>query len=120
MEGVVNGHSLDQRGVEEMTKLGHQVAPLVPLGVVAEEAVQRGVEGVCDLQLGTQGVDEAATCAGLGVVEGGGQRADRCPGVAQRVVVLHLDTVTPQRIYTCPLNAWLAVRTVTHSVYGLM
>lgn len=47
----VDRHSLDQRGVKELAELSYQAAPLVLLGVVAEEAVQRGVKRVSDLHL---------------------------------------------------------------------
>ena len=76
---AVAGHRLDQRGVEELTKLGHQAAPLVVPGVVAEEAVQGGVEGVGYLHLGAQRVDDVVTGRGFRVVDGCGQRTDTAP-----------------------------------------
>lgn len=51
MQRAVDGHGLHQCGVEELAKLCHQAAPLIFPGIITEEAVQQGVERVCDLHL---------------------------------------------------------------------
>lgn len=90
MQRAVDWHGLHKRGVEELAELRHQAAPLILSSVVTEEAVQRGVEGVGDLHLRPQSVDDVTARAGLGVEDGGGQRADRAPRPGQGVVIFHL------------------------------
>lgn len=86
----MNWHRLDQCRVEELAKLCHQTAPLVLLGVIAEEAVERGIEGVCDFYLWSKSINNVATSTGLRVEDGSGQWADWAPGLIQRVIILHL------------------------------
>lgn len=100
VQGIINWHGLDQCSMEELSELCHQAAPLVLLGVVAEEAVQWGVKGVCDLHLWPQCVDNTATGTGLRVEDGSGQRADWAPGLGQRVIVLHLEERKGNHFYT--------------------
>lgn len=91
VQRAVDRHGLHQRGVEELAELCHQTAPLIPPGVVTEEAVQRGVERVGDLHLRPQGVDDVAARAGLRVEDGSGQWADGAPRPAHGVVIFHLE-----------------------------
>lgn len=56
--------------MEELTKLCHQAAPLVVLGVVAEETVQWGVEGVRYFYLWTKSVNNGVTGTGLRIEDG--------------------------------------------------
>lgn len=87
---VADWHRLDKRSMEELAELCDQAVPLVHLCVVAEETVQRGVKGVCDLHLWSKSVDDTATGTGLRVEDGSGQLADWAPGLGQRVIILHL------------------------------
>lgn len=90
MQCAVDRHNFNQHGMEELSELCHQAAPLVQPGVVAEEAVQRGVKRVCDLHLGPQGVNDVPTSTGLWVEDGSGQWTDGAPRLGQRVIILHL------------------------------
>lgn len=94
----MNWHRLDQCCMEELTKLCHQAAPLVLLGIIAEEAVQRGVEGVCDFYLWSKCIDNCATSTGLRVEYGSGQRADWAPGLGQRIIILHLECTIENKL----------------------
>lgn len=103
VQRIMNWHRFDQRSVEELAELCHQAAPLVLLGIIAEETVQWGVEGVCDFHLWPKGVDNTATSAGLRVEDGGGQRADWAPGLGQWVIIFHLEC-SIEKNRTCPAH----------------
>lgn len=98
MQCFINWHSLDQCSVEELAKLCHQAAPLVLQGVIAEEAVEWGVKGVCDLHLWPQRIDYTATSTGLRVEDSSGKWTDRAPGLSQRVIILHLKSNTAHEL----------------------
>lgn len=93
----MNWHSFDQCSMEELAKLCHQAAPLVLVGIIAEEAVQWRVEGICDFHLWSKCIDNCATSTGLGVEYGSGQWADRAPGLGQRIIILNLEWRTENK-----------------------